>query len=204
MRPETGSGLGRNSGAGLVPTSQTPCVGGLACPRRGAVTPRQPAQASLLASWPPLVTLQESAHLPWRLWFGDASITAQLDWGTGAGPGAQRHRAQAPAPPGTQRGSLGARLSLRAFLSSSERWEGYALGRGVSVLASPRGFSLLLAPADPPAGKPTGQTHSPVQLSSEAPPLSPARLSQLNTTHLDRAPTVHVPDLGWGDPGGQQ
>lgn len=39
LRPETGSGLGRNSGAGLVPTSQTPCVGGLACPRRGSGNP---------------------------------------------------------------------------------------------------------------------------------------------------------------------
>lgn len=123
-----GLGWEGTAAPGWCPPAKRLAWEGWPVPGGEAVTPRQPAQASLLASWPPLVTHQESAHLPWRLWFGDASITAQLDWGTGAGPGAQTHRAQAPAQPGTQRGSLGARLSLRAFLSSSERWEGYALG----------------------------------------------------------------------------
>lgn len=78
--------------------------GGAGLPPGGAAgTTKQPALASLLLSWAPLVTPQESDGILLTLWLGDTGISAQGVAGQEQGLELRHTCGQVRALPGTQR-----------------------------------------------------------------------------------------------------
>lgn len=65
-------------------------------PGGATVTAGQPAGASLLMLWAPLITPQESDGVPLMLCLRNTGISAQVGWWARTGPGAQIYLCSSP------------------------------------------------------------------------------------------------------------